>query len=122
MIHEVFAYLRVESCAAAIRFYEEAFGAKEKFRLVEPGGLEDLDLADDETTVPLYSAPGRRFLAARIIRIISPGQVAVINPVCKPWRKTPSEQAFALIGFPPLGSKGQRLRCSRKRTSRRPST
>lgn len=38
MIHEVFAYLRLKNTAAAISFYEKAFGAKEKFRLVEPGG------------------------------------------------------------------------------------
>jgi PhnB protein len=37
-IHEVFAYLRVHDAGAAIRFYEQAFGAKEKFRLVEPSG------------------------------------------------------------------------------------
>lgn len=37
-IHEVFAYLRVHDAAAAIRFYQQAFGAKEKFRLVEPSG------------------------------------------------------------------------------------
>jgi len=37
-VHEVFAYLRVRDGAKAIAFYEEVFGAKEKFRLVEPGG------------------------------------------------------------------------------------
>lgn len=37
-IHEVFAYLRVRDSAAAIRFYEQAFGASERFRLVEPSG------------------------------------------------------------------------------------
>lgn len=37
-IHEVFPYLRVRRAAAAIEFYEKAFGAKEKFRLVEPSG------------------------------------------------------------------------------------
>ena len=37
-IHEVFAYLRVRDSAAAIRFYEQAFGAVERFRLVEPSG------------------------------------------------------------------------------------
>lgn len=37
-IHEVFAYLRVHDAAAAVRFYEQAFGAKEKYRLVEPSG------------------------------------------------------------------------------------
>jgi len=37
-IHEVFPYLRVRHAAAAIEFYAKAFGAKEKFRLVEPSG------------------------------------------------------------------------------------
>ena len=37
-IHEVFAYLRVRDSAAAMRFYAEAFGAVEKFRLTEPSG------------------------------------------------------------------------------------
>ena len=37
-IHEVFAYLRVRDSAEAIRFYAQAFGASERFRLVEPSG------------------------------------------------------------------------------------
>lgn len=37
-VREVFAYLCVSDAAAAIDFYERAFGAKEKFRLSEPGG------------------------------------------------------------------------------------
>jgi uncharacterized glyoxalase superfamily protein PhnB len=37
-IHEVFAYLLVHDAKAAIAFYEQAFGAREKFRLVDPGG------------------------------------------------------------------------------------
>ena len=37
-IKELFPYLRVRGGARAITFYERAFGAKEKFRLVEPGG------------------------------------------------------------------------------------
>jgi PhnB protein len=36
-IHEVFIYLRVKNAPAAVTFYERAFGAREKFRLVEPG-------------------------------------------------------------------------------------
>jgi uncharacterized glyoxalase superfamily protein PhnB len=35
---ELFAYLCVKNAAAAIAFYETAFGATEKFRLTEPGG------------------------------------------------------------------------------------
>lgn len=37
-IQEVFPYLRVRDSAAAIKFYERAFGAKERFRLCEPSG------------------------------------------------------------------------------------
>lgn len=37
-IHEVFAYLRVSNSEQAIRFYAQAFGAVEKFRLTEPSG------------------------------------------------------------------------------------
>ena len=37
-IHEVFAYLRVSDSDRAIRFYVQAFGAVEKFRLTEPSG------------------------------------------------------------------------------------
>lgn len=57
MIHEVFVYLRVDDGAAAIRFYEEAFGAKEKFRLVEPGGrLGHAELLFGGATVMLSDA------------------------------------------------------------------
>ncbi|MEZ5657145.1 MAG: VOC family protein [Burkholderiaceae bacterium] len=38
MIQAVFPYLRVHGAAAAIDFYIAAFGATERFRLVEPGG------------------------------------------------------------------------------------
>lgn len=37
-IHELFAYLCVEDAGKAIEFYTKAFGAREKFRLTEPGG------------------------------------------------------------------------------------
>lgn len=37
-IREVFSYLRVRSTPAAITFYAQAFGAVERFRLVEPSG------------------------------------------------------------------------------------
>lgn len=37
-IHEVYPYLRVRNAPAAIEFYAKAFGAKEKYRLTEPGG------------------------------------------------------------------------------------
>lgn len=37
-IEEVFAYLCVSDAKAAIAFYGNAFGATEKFRLIEPSG------------------------------------------------------------------------------------
>src|SRR5216684_847568 len=37
-IHELFAYLHLKGAAKAIEFYTQVFGAKEKFRLVEPSG------------------------------------------------------------------------------------
>jgi PhnB protein len=37
-IHEVFIQLRVSQAPEAIAFYERAFGAREKYRLVEPSG------------------------------------------------------------------------------------
>lgn len=37
-VRELFAYLCVADTAAAIGFYQRAFGATEKFRLTEPGG------------------------------------------------------------------------------------
>ncbi len=37
-INEVYPYLRVKGTPAAIAFYQTVFGAKERFRLTEPGG------------------------------------------------------------------------------------
>jgi uncharacterized glyoxalase superfamily protein PhnB len=37
-VHELFAYLCVHNANEAIAFYEKAFGAREKFRLIEPDG------------------------------------------------------------------------------------
>ena len=37
-VHELFAYLIVSDAPKAIEFYTSVFGAKEKFRLAEPGG------------------------------------------------------------------------------------
>lgn len=48
-VHEMFPYLCVSDAAAAINFYVKAFGAREKFRLTEPGGRighAELELAD----------------------------------------------------------------------------
>ena len=38
MIHQLFAYLRVNNSERALDFYAKAFSATEKFRLVEPTG------------------------------------------------------------------------------------
>ena len=37
-VKELFAYICVRDSAAAMAFYTRVFGAKEKFRLTEPGG------------------------------------------------------------------------------------
>ena len=53
-VHEVFAYLCVDNAVDAIAFYENAFGATEKMRLVEPGGrIGHAELDFDGTTVML---------------------------------------------------------------------
>lgn len=53
-IHEVFAYLRVADAARAIDYYSDAFGAKEKYRLVEPGGrVGHAELSFGDTIVML---------------------------------------------------------------------
>lgn len=51
-IHDCYAYLRVRRGAEAIAFYERAFSAKEKFRLVEPSGkIGHAELDFGKTTV-----------------------------------------------------------------------
>ena len=53
-IEEVFAYLCVSDAAAAIQFYQRAFGVEEKFRLVEPSGrIGHAELAFGKMTVML---------------------------------------------------------------------
>jgi PhnB protein len=50
--HELFAYLRVKGAAEAIEFYSKVFGAKETFRLAEPGGrIGHAQLDFDGTTL-----------------------------------------------------------------------
>ena len=52
--HELFAYLRVRGAAEAIEFYSKVFGAKETFRLAEPGGrIGHAQLDFDGTTLML---------------------------------------------------------------------
>jgi PhnB protein len=53
-IHQLFPYLRVKNAAAALDFYQRAFGATEKFRLSEPSGrIGHAELAFAGTTVML---------------------------------------------------------------------
>jgi uncharacterized glyoxalase superfamily protein PhnB len=53
-VHELFAYLHVKDAAKAINFYAQAFGAKEKFRLSEPGGrIGHAELVFNGTTLML---------------------------------------------------------------------
>lgn len=53
-IHEVYVYLRARDAEQAVAFYKAAFGATEKFRLVEPGGrIGHVELLFGETTVML---------------------------------------------------------------------
>ncbi len=54
-VHELFAYLRVRDAAGAIAFYEKAFGAREKFRLTEPGGRIGHAELDFDGTVLMVS-------------------------------------------------------------------
>lgn len=52
--HELFAYLRVKGAAEALEFYSKVFGAKETFRLAEPGGrIGHAQLDFDGTTLML---------------------------------------------------------------------
>lgn len=53
-IHELFVQMRVIDAPRAIAFYVEAFGAREKFRLVEPSGrVGHAELEFGDTTVML---------------------------------------------------------------------
>lgn len=67
-INEVFPYLCVNDADAALAFYDRAFGAREKFRLTEPGGrIGHAELDFGGTTVMLsdeYPEAGIRSAAA----------------------------------------------------------
>ena len=53
-VHELFVYLRARDAEKAVAFYKAAFGATEKFRLVEPSGrIGHVELALGGTTVML---------------------------------------------------------------------
>lgn len=52
--HDLFAYICVADATAAIDFYRDAFGARELFRLVEPGGrVGHAEVDFDGTTLML---------------------------------------------------------------------
>jgi uncharacterized glyoxalase superfamily protein PhnB len=53
-VHELFVYLRAKDAQTSIDFYKRAFGATEKFRLVEPSGrIGHAELAFGEAIVML---------------------------------------------------------------------
>ena len=53
-VHELYPYLCVTNTEQAIEFYTRAFGAREKFRLTEPGGrIGHADLDFNGTTLML---------------------------------------------------------------------
>lgn len=53
-VHELFVYLRAKSAQQAVDFYSQVFGAREKFRLVEPSGrIGHVELELGGTTVML---------------------------------------------------------------------
>jgi len=76
MIHELFAYLCVDDADRAIRFYQGAFGATEKFRLTEPGGrIGHAELDFDGATLmlceefPEYNIPSPKMLGGTAVTI-----------------------------------------------------
>jgi uncharacterized glyoxalase superfamily protein PhnB len=53
-VHELFVYLRARNAERAVEFYRQAFGATEKFRLVEPSGrIGHVELLFGDTIVML---------------------------------------------------------------------
>ena len=74
--HELFAYLCVNDTAAAIAYYGEVFGAREKFRLTEPGGrIGHAELDFDGATLmlsdefPEYGILGAKAIGATAVTI-----------------------------------------------------
>jgi uncharacterized glyoxalase superfamily protein PhnB len=56
MIHDVYPYLRARDAQSAVEFYQRAFGATEKFRLMDPDGrIGHVELAFGSTTIMLSS-------------------------------------------------------------------
>ena len=53
-VHEMFTYVCVKDAGKAIAFYQQAFGATEKFRLTEPSGrIGHAELAFGDATLML---------------------------------------------------------------------
>lgn len=74
--HELFAYLCVNDTAAAIAYYSEVFGAREKFRLTEPSGrIGHAEIDFDGATLmlsdefPEYGILGARSIGATAVTI-----------------------------------------------------
>ncbi|CAN7500463.1 VOC family protein [Variovorax sp. LjRoot290] len=74
--HELFAYLCVNDTAAAIAYYGEVFGAREKFRLTEPSGrIGHAELDFDGATLmlsdefPEYGILGAKAIGATAVTI-----------------------------------------------------
>lgn len=74
--HELFAYLCVHDTAAAIAYYGEVFGAREKFRLTEPSGrIGHAELDFDGATLmlsdefPEYGILGANSIGATAVTI-----------------------------------------------------
>jgi uncharacterized glyoxalase superfamily protein PhnB len=72
----LFAYLHVKGAAKAIEFYTQVFGAKEKFRLVEPSGRighAELDFGGSTLTLadefPEYNIKGPKAVGATTVTI-----------------------------------------------------
>ncbi|MCL4684146.1 VOC family protein [Myxococcota bacterium] len=75
-IHELFAYLCVDDARQAIEFYGNVFGAREKYRLAEPGGrIGHAELDFGGTTLmlsdefPEYGIRGPRALGGTPVTI-----------------------------------------------------
>jgi uncharacterized glyoxalase superfamily protein PhnB len=75
-IHEMFPYLCVDDADAAIDFYSKAYGAREKFRLTEPGGRighAELDLGGMTLMLseeyPEYGIRGAKAIGATPVTI-----------------------------------------------------
>lgn len=75
-VHELFAYLCVDDAAKAVEFYSRAFGAREKFRLTEPGGrVGHAELAFGGTTLmlsdeyPEYGIRGPKAVGATAVTL-----------------------------------------------------